>query len=224
MSLSIKAGKAVAFIGPTGAGKSTVIDIILGLLTPTAGEVLVDGQDIQRNMVGWQRQVGYVPQEIYLIDDTIRRNIAFGLPDEAIDESALSRAAKAAHVDEFVQTLPNGMDTVIGNMGIRLSGGQRQRIGIARALYINPGVLVLDEATSALDNETEREVISAINRLHGDRTIIMIAHRLTTVQGCDRLFLLEDGRVKDEGTFAELAARHRHLDLAAVAQRDPIAH
>ena len=211
VSLKIDVGAAVAFIGTSGAGKSTLIDIILGLLTPTSGKVHVDGRDIQQNLFAWQRQIGYIPQDIYLIDDSIRRNIAFGLPDDEINDLAVARAVQAAQIEGFVHSLPEGLDTLVGNRGIRLSGGQRQRIGIARALYHDPSVLVMDEATSALDDETERDVIEAIGRLRGDRTVIMIAHRLTTVRNCDRLYLLDAGSVKDQGSFEELAKRHVHL-------------
>ena len=211
VSLRIDVGEAVAFIGTSGAGKSTLIDLVLGLLTPTSGKICVDGKDIQSNLSSWQRQIGYIPQEIYLIDDTIRRNIAFGLPDDAIDETALLHAVEAAQLSGFVQELPAGLDTIVGNRVARLSGGQRQRIGIARALYHNPGVLVMDEATSALDNETERGVIEAIERLRGERTIIMVAHRLTTVKDCNRLYLFENGQLKDQGGFAELVQRNKHL-------------
>lgn len=211
VSLSIQAGEAVAFIGPSGAGKSTLVDVLLGLLVPEAGEVLVDGKDIHSDLASWQRQIGYVPQDIYLIDDTIRRNIAFGLPDEAIDEAAVARAVQAAQLDAFVNELPAGLNTLVGNRGTRLSGGQRQRIGIARALYHDPSVLVMDEATSALDNEMEHDVIRAINRLRAHRTIIMIAHRLTTISGCDRVFLVLNGAIADQGSYAELTLRHEDL-------------
>ena len=211
----MRSGKAVAFIGPSGAGKSTLVDVILGLLTPTRGEIDVDGHNIEEDLSSWQQQIGYIPQDIYLIDDSIARNIAFGLKDEDINGQALTRAAETAQLGSFLATLPKGLNTVVGNRGIRLSGGQRQRIGIARALYNEPRVLVMDEATNALDNETEREVVRAINQLRGDRTIIMIAHRLTTVIGCDRVYLLEAGKIKDAGSYVELARRHKHLRLRA---------
>ena len=211
ISLKISTGAAVAFIGTSGAGKSTLIDVILGLLSPTAGHVLVDGHNIQEDLPAWQQQIGYIAQDIYLLDDSIRRNIAFGLPDDQINDIALTRALQAAQMEEFVRSLPKGLDTLVGNRGIRLSGGQRQRIAIARALYHDPSVLVMDEATSALDNETEREIIEAIGRLRGDRSIIMIAHRLTTVKHCDTIFLLEAGTIRDHGSFGELAVRHANV-------------
>ena len=221
VSVRIRAGEAVGIIGPSGAGKSTLIDVILGLLTPTSGEVRVDGRKIEESISDWQRQIGYIPQDIYLIDASIRHNIAFGLPDDEIDDLAFERALGAAQLDAFVDTLPAGAETIVGDRGIRLSGGQRQRIGIARALYNNPEVLVMDEATSALDNETERAVVAAIWKLRGDRTIIIIAHRSSTVQGCDRLYLLEEGRVKDQDSFDELALRHKHLRLDLPAEERP---
>jgi ABC-type multidrug transport system fused ATPase/permease subunit len=211
VSLAIRRGESVGFVGASGSGKSTLMDILLGLLRPGAGEVLVDGVSIQANLRNWQNQIGYIPQSIFLTDDTLRRNVAFGLPDEQIDDAAVQRAIQAAQLEELVASLPDGLETIVGERGIRLSGGQRQRVGIARALYHGPGVLVMDEATSSLDNETEREVIEAVSRLRGGRTIVMIAHRLTTVAGCDRLYLLEAGKVKDQGSFEDLAARQEHL-------------
>jgi ATP-binding cassette subfamily C protein len=211
VSVEIRSGEAIGFIGPSGAGKSTLVDVILGLLTPTSGEVRVDGRRFEDNISYWQRQIGYIPQDIYLIDDSIRRNIAFGLPDDQVDEDAIDSAIRAAQLESFVASLPEGLETVVGDRGIRLSGGQRQRIGIARAVYHNPRVLVMDEATSALDGETEKAVVAAIGKLRGDRTIITVAHRLTTVQGCDRVYLLEDGKISDQGSFSNLMSRHEHL-------------
>lgn len=202
ISISIPRGDAVGFIGGSGAGKSTLVDVILGLLTPSEGAVTVDGVDIQTCLRGWQDQIGYVPQAIFLTDDTLRRNIAFGLPDVDIDEEAVWRALRAAQLESFVLELPQGLETVVGERGIRLSGGQRQRIGIARALYHNPSVLVLDEATSSLDAATERGVMDAVSAMHGDKTIIIVAHRLSTVERCDHLFRLEGGRVVEEGNAA----------------------
>ncbi len=208
VSLEVERGKAIAFVGPSGAGKTTIADMLLGLLEPQQGTVLVDGQDIFDSISAWQRNIGYIPQFIYLADDTMRRNIAFGLPDHKIDEEYLRRAVEQSQLQELVDRLPQGLDTVIGERGTRLSGGQRQRIGIARALYHNPQVLVMDEATSALDNITEQHIINAIESLRGERTIIMIAHRLTTVMNCDKLYVMEDGRITDEGTYADLLARN----------------
>jgi ABC-type multidrug transport system fused ATPase/permease subunit len=166
--------------------------------------VRVDGVDIQTNLRGWQDQIGYVPQSIFLTDDTLRRNVAFGLAPEKIDEAAIQSAIRAAQLEEFVASLPDGLDTVVGERGVRLSGGQRQRIGIARALYHDPPVLVLDEATSALDTLTEQGVMQAVNRLHGQKTILIVAHRLSTVASCDRLFRLEEGRMVAQGTYDDV--------------------
>ena len=195
VSLKIGVGEAVGIAGPTGAGKSTLVDIILGLLQPNRGVVRVDGRDISESLFAWQRQIGYVPQDIYLLDDTIRRNIAFGIADVEIDDKAIAKAIDAAQLTDFIDTLPHGLETTVGNRGVRLSGGQRQRIGIARALYHAPAVLVMDEATSALDNETEAAVIEAISRLRGKRTVVIIAHRLSTLSTCDRVLHLRDGRL-----------------------------
>lgn len=199
VSLAIPRGTSVGFIGGSGAGKSTLVDIILGLFTPDSGTIKVDGIDIQTNLRCWQDQIGYVPQSIFLTDDTLRRNVAFGLPNDQIDEAAVWRAILAAQLEQFVNDLPQGLDTLVGERGIRLSGGQRQRIGIARALYHDPQVLVLDEATSSLDTATEQDVMAAVRILQGDKTILIVAHRLSTVEHCDRLFRLEQGRVVEEG-------------------------
>ncbi len=208
ISMEILHGQAIAFVGHSGAGKTTIADVLLGLLEPQRGEILVDGKNILDSISAWQRNIGYIPQFIYLSDDTMRRNIAFGLPDDQIDEEGIRRAVEQAQLTEFVEQLPQGLDTVIGERGARLSGGQRQRIGIARALYHDPQVLVMDEATSALDNITEQHIITAIETLRGKRTIIMIAHRITTVMNCDTLYFMEDGRITDAGTYTELLARN----------------
>lgn len=204
ISLKIKQGEMVGFVGSSGAGKTTVIDIILGLLEPTQGDVKVDGQSIYQNPGAWQRQIGYIPQAMFLSDDTLRNNVAFGLAEDMIDETALRSAVKAAQLESFVAELPQGLHTMVGERGVRLSGGQRQRIGIARALYHNPSVLVMDEATAALDNQTEAGVMEAVQALSGEKTILIIAHRLSTVMNCDRLYLLEKGRVVATGTYNEL--------------------
>ena len=194
-SFEIRRGSSVAFVGQSGAGKTTMVDIILGLLTPQMGKITADGMDIEKNITVWQREIGYIPQTIYLSDDTIRNNIAFGIPEEEIDEEAVEAAVEGAQLSEFVESLPNGLDTCVGDRGVRLSGGQRQRIGIARALYHNPEILVLDEATSALDNDTEASVMEAIDNLKGEKTMIIIAHRLTTIKNVDHVFEVADGKV-----------------------------
>ncbi len=202
VSATIQAGTAVGILGTSGAGKSTLIDILLGLLTPTDGRVLVDGTDIRHDLAAWQRQIGYVPQNIYLLDDSIRRNIAFGLPDDKIDDSAVARAMQAAQIDAFVGSLPQGPETPVGHEGVRLSGGQRQRIAIARALYHDPSVLVMDEATNSLDDGTENDLMEAVRALQNKKTLIIVAHRLSTVDGCDQLFRLEAGRLVSECKMA----------------------
>ncbi len=207
VSLVVRRGEAVGFVGPSGAGKSTLVDVILGLFAPTAGSVLVDGQDIQQNLRNWQNQIGYVPQSIYLTDDTLRRNVAFGLGDENIDESSVRNAIRLAQLEAFVSSLPENLDTVVGERGVRLSGGQRQRIGIARALYHNPSILVLDEATSSLDTPTEHGVMQAVQALQGSKTVIIVAHRLSTVEYCDRLYRIQSSRLIEEGTFDEVVKR-----------------
>lgn len=218
MSIFVKRGESIGFIGSSGSGKSTLIDILLGLLTPDAGTVLLDGQDIEKNLRNWQNQIGYVSQSIFLTDDTLRRNVAFGLAEQEIDNAAVERAIRAAQLDEFVRELPEGVETVVGERGVRLSGGQRQRIGIARALYHDPAVLVLDEATSALDTATEIEVMQAVNALAGHKTIFIVAHRLSTVAHCDRLYRLSKGRIVEEGTPATmLSALSSGLDVKSTS-------
>lgn len=192
--LKINRGESIGFIGTSGAGKSTLVDIILGLIKPSSGSVEVDGKDIQQGLRSWQNQIGYVPQAIFLTDDTLRRNVAFGVADENIDEQAVVDAIKDAQLEQFIGSLPEGLATMVGERGVRLSGGQRQRIGIARALYHKPSVLVLDEATSALDTPTEFEVMRAVRALK-DKTVLIVAHRLSTVEHCDRLYRLESGEV-----------------------------
>jgi ABC-type multidrug transport system fused ATPase/permease subunit len=206
LSLAIKANTTIAFVGKTGSGKTTLIDIILGLLPVDSGVIFVDGTAIERsNLRAWQKNIGYVPQQIYLADDTVTRNIAFGVPDEEIDREAVIKAARIADIDGFVSgELDVGYETVLGENGVRLSGGQRQRIGIARALYHDPRVLVLDEATSALDGVTENVIMGAIHKLTHQKTIIIIAHRLTTIKECDSIYLLDQGKIAISGTYEEL--------------------
>jgi ABC-type multidrug transport system fused ATPase/permease subunit len=201
ISLEIKKGESIAFIGKSGAGKTTLVDIILGLLTPQSGDITVDGVSIYKDLRAWQNLVGYIPQSIFLLDDTVERNIAFGVPDHLIDHSRLEQSIAAAQLEELVAQLPNGIHTRVGERGVMLSGGQRQRIGIARALYHEREVLVLDEATSALDNETEKKVSEAIQSLSGKKTIIIIAHRLSTVESCSQIYLLSSGKIIDSGSF-----------------------
>lgn len=196
VSLEIEANTSVAFIGASGAGKTTLADIILGILEPQEGAVLIGEKDIRQNIDEWHSHIGYIPQVIYLIDDTIRANIAFGIDEECVDEVALKNAIKEAQLESFIAGLEEGENTIVGDRGVKLSGGQRQRIGIARALYSNPDILVLDEATSALDNETEKEVMEAIDSLHGTRTLIVIAHRLSTIKHCDYIYEIADGKAE----------------------------
>jgi ATP-binding cassette subfamily C protein len=204
INLSIKHGEAIALIGPSGAGKTTFVDIILGLLESTSGDIFVGDMGVKNHLKAWQKHIGYIPQSIFLGDFSIKQNIAWGIPDEEVDIESLTNALEAAQLREFVESLPDGINTEVGERGVRLSGGQRQRIGIARALYHNPDVLIMDEATSALDNETESFVIEAIEKLKGNRTIIMIAHRLSTVKNCDLIYDLRDGKVSRTGTYEEL--------------------
>lgn len=203
-SFTVKKGQTVAFIGTSGAGKSTMIDILLGLLTPQIGKIHADALNVYKNLPTWQKEIGYIPQVIYLSDDTIRNNVAFGIREEDIDEQAVIHALKQAQLYEYVDSLPDGLDTFVGDRGIRLSGGQRQRIGIARALYHNPEVLVLDEATSALDSDTEAAVMEAIDNFKGQKTILIIAHRLTTVRNADVIYEVCDGKVVERSKDAVL--------------------
>ena len=195
VSFVIKKNTSVAFVGPSGAGKTTLADIILGALSPLKGNIYADQEDIFENLPRWHRSIGYIPQTIYLMDDSVRNNIAFGIAKEEIDEAKIWKALEKAQLKDFVEGMERGLDTVIGESGIRLSGGQRQRIGIARALYNDPQVLVLDEATSALDNETEAAVMEAIESLAGNKTLIIIAHRLSTIKNCDVVYEVKDGSV-----------------------------
>ena len=206
ITLSVPANTSIGIVGATGSGKTTCLDILLGLLDPASGRLLVDGVPVTpENRRAWQANIGYVPQQIMLLDDSVLNNIAFGIPDEKIDREKAVRAAKLAHLHDFImEELPDGYQTPIGERGIRLSGGQRQRIGIARALYHEPSVLVLDEATSALDNITENVIMEALNTLSRQKTIIMVAHRLTTVRECDTIIVLDQGRISDRGTYASL--------------------
>ncbi len=217
INLTIKRDSAVAFVGPTGAGKTTLVDIILGLLPPQRGSLMVDGVQVEiANLTNWQSTIGYVPQHIYLSDDTVCRNIAFGIPDSEIDRACLEKAARVANIYDFIiEELPQGFDTLVGERGIRLSGGQRQRIGIARALYHDPSVLIFDEATSALDGITEKAVLQAMENAAKQKTLIIIAHRLTTVKNCDMVYLLDMGKIVGSGTYDQLLCSNEQFQAMA---------
>jgi HlyD family secretion protein len=205
LNLVIPAGRSVALVGPSGSGKSTAIDILLSLLDPTNGDILIDGKKLDSSMRrSWQNAIGYVPQHVYLQDATFLENIAFGIPADKVNMDRLKNAAQLAKLDQFIESRPNGYQTRIGERGVQLSGGQRQRIGIARALYNEASILVFDEATSALDGITENEIMDSINELVGERTIIMVAHRLSTVKSCHTIYLIDSGKVTSSGTYEEL--------------------
>ncbi len=221
LDLEIRRGECVAIVGASGAGKSTLVDLILGLLDPVTGRILVDGVPVVRRRRAWQREIGYVPQDPVLVDDTLRRNIAFGIADEEIDETAVMAAVRVAQLEDLVGTVPGGLDTIVGERGLRLSGGERQRVSMARALYRDPDVLVLDEATSALDPGTEREVARAIDRMRADKTLIVIAHRMSTVERCDRVVFLRHGRIAGEGSYEELC--RTSAEFRAMAAMEPTA-
>ena len=195
-TMEIPIGKSVGIVGTSGAGKTTVVDVLLGLLRPKAGEILLDGKDVMQNYSAWLSNIGYIPQMIFLIDESIKKNVAFGVKDEDIDEKRVWEALHEAQLDDYVRELPKGIDTEIGERGIRLSGGQRQRIGIARALYPDPEFLIFDEATSALDNETEKAIMESINSLQGKKTMVIIAHRLETIKKCDMVYRVKDKKIE----------------------------
>ncbi|MEM6451584.1 MAG: ABC transporter ATP-binding protein [Cyanobacteria bacterium P01_D01_bin.105] len=204
VSLNVKKGESIGIVGKSGAGKTTLVDVILGLLEPQSGDIQVDNVSVLQNIRHWQNMIGYIPQSIFLIDDTIERNIALGIPDEEIDREKLNKSIKAAQLADLLADLPDGGETMVGERGVRLSGGQRQRIGIARALYYERDILVLDEATSALDNETENLVSQAISALSGDKTMIIIAHRLTTLRHCNRIYGMAKGRITKVESYCEM--------------------
>jgi ATP-binding cassette, subfamily B, bacterial PglK len=204
ISLALRRGESIGLIGKSGAGKTTLVDVILGLLVPDSGEIKVDGVSVNENLRSWQNLIGYIPQSIFLTDDTIERNIAFGVTDDKIDRQRLHQAIQAAQLTELMKDLPDGLDTIVGERGVRLSGGQRQRVGIARALYHEREILVLDEATAALDNETESLVTEAIKSLSGKKTTIIIAHRLSTIEHCDRVYMLEKGQIIKSGSYHDV--------------------
>ncbi|HTW87001.1 MAG TPA: ABC transporter ATP-binding protein [Candidatus Binataceae bacterium] len=209
VSIVIPKGYWVALIGPTGAGKTTLADLILGLLTPTSGRILLDERNLQDNLAGWQRNIGYVPQTTYLIDDSVRRNVAYGVPEAEIDDERVWLALRTAQVDHLVRSLPGELDAIVGERGGRLSGGERQRLGIARALYGDPEVLVIDEGTSNLDPGTEAAIVEVVTGLRGKKTIIVIAHRPAFVRNCDCIFMLAQGRLRSSGRYSDLLAKDR---------------
>jgi ATP-binding cassette, subfamily B, bacterial PglK len=207
VSLEIPKGHWIAIIGPTGAGKTTLVDLILGLLVPSSGRILVDGRGLHDNVAGWQRNIGYLPQTVYMIDASVRRNVAFGVPEDEIDDGRVWQALRAAQVDHLVRSLPGELNAPVGEHGDRLSGGERQRLGIARALYSDPEVLVIDEATANLDPRTEAAIVDAIGKLRGKKTIIVITHRPAFVRNCDYVYMLAEGRIRNSGGYLDLLAR-----------------
>ena len=202
--LKINRGESIAFVGSTGAGKTTIADLIMGLIEPVKGEILIDGQSINGNISSWQNKIGYVPQSVYLLDNTIKENIAFAINKKDINEERIFEVLKIVQLTDYVNCLPDGLDTRVGERGARLSGGQKQRINIARALYHDPDLLVFDEATAALDNVTERDVVDSIDALKNKKTIIIIAHRLSTVRNCDCIYFMKEGEIVNYGTYEEL--------------------
>ena len=206
VSMVIPQNSTVAFVGASGAGKSTLLDVLLGLLEPTRGSVLCGGRSIQDDLAGWYAGLGVVPQEVFLSNDTLAANVAFGVARHDIDHDRVAEVLRMAQLESVVAELPDGLETIVGERGVRLSGGQRQRLGLARALYRQPRLLVLDEATSALDNQTEHEIAKTLGALHGSLTIVIVAHRLSTVRDADRIVFMSGGRVSSEGTFAEVRA------------------
>ena len=217
LSMTIPANSVIGVVGPSGAGKSTLIDIFLGLIEPQEGQLIIDHTIINdQNRRSWQNSIGFVAQSIFLSEGTIAENIAFGISNDQIDLDQVHKVIKLAHLDEFIKTLNNGVDTKVGERGVQLSGGQRQRIGIARALYHKAEVIVFDEATSSLDGVTEKMIMDAIHDFSGKKTIILIAHRLRTVQKCDKIFFINNGTVADQGTYQELLENNEHFKNMAM--------
>jgi HlyD family secretion protein len=210
INLEIPVNNVIGIVGSSGSGKSTLIDILLGLISPDEGKILIDGKEINsHNIKHWQNLIGFVPQSIFLADSTIKENIAFGLPEDEIDDQQVANAIDMSHLREFVDSLHNGINTVVGERGVQLSGGQRQRIGIARALYQNASVLILDEATSSLDGISEMLIMNAINDFFGKKTIVIIAHRLSTIKNCNTIYILENGKILDSGTYDQLKEQNQ---------------
>jgi ATP-binding cassette, subfamily B, bacterial PglK len=220
INLKINRGESVAFVGSTGAGKTTIVDLIMGLIEPVKGNILVDGLSINKHISSWQKKIGYVPQSVYLLDSTIKENIAFALDNEVINDERILEVLNMAQLNDMVHNLPDGLDTRVGERGVRLSGGQRQRVNIARALYHNPEIIVFDEATAALDNVTEQEIVNSIDALKHKKTVIVIAHRLSTVYNVDRIYFMKDGEIVNEGTYDELM--HGDIDFKKFSEGNPI--
>jgi ABC-type multidrug transport system fused ATPase/permease subunit len=206
VSFAVRAGESVGIIGPTGSGKSTLLDVVLGFLAPDAGSIEVDGVPLAACRQAWQRSIGYVPQDVYLVDDSLRANVALGWLGDDIDDEAVEEAIRLAHLDDLVRELPAGLETAVGERGVRLSGGQRQRLGLARALYVRPTVLILDEATSNLDTATEQRIVATLDELRNGLTTIVVTHRISTVRDCDRIIYLERGAIRASGSFEDLTA------------------
>ena len=207
ITLQIRSGESVGLVGPSGAGKTTLVDVLLGLLEPQAGSITFNGLSLQEGLLEWHSQAAYLPQQVFLIDNTLKRNVALGMQDDMIDETRIHQAINQAMLSELLEQLPYGIETILGERGIRLSGGQRQRVALARAFYHRRSVLVMDEATSALDDSTEKEIVEEIKRLKGQKTMIVIAHRLSTVQHCDRIYRLEQGKIVEEGSPQQVLKR-----------------
>jgi ABC-type bacteriocin/lantibiotic exporter with double-glycine peptidase domain len=205
MNIEIQKNSSIGLVGSTGSGKTTFVDLLLGLIKQDEGKIIVDGVELNdSNMASWQKRIGYVPQEIFLYDDSIKKNIAFGIPDESVDSSKLEKAINNSQLDQFIESLPNGANTIVGERGVKLSGGQRQRIGIARALYNDPEILFMDEATSSLDGKTEDVIMESINHLSSQLTLFLVAHRVTTLRECDQIYFLENGKIIESGSYTYL--------------------
>jgi ABC-type bacteriocin/lantibiotic exporter with double-glycine peptidase domain len=209
ISLNIKKGHRIGIIGKSGAGKSTLVDLILGLIKPVSGKILIDNKNFEENLIKWQRLIGYVPQDIFLLDDSIKNNIAFGLDKKDINDEKVYECIDLANLTEFINKLPNKENTIVGNRGIKVSGGQKQRIGIARALYNDPKILILDEATSSLDINNETEILGEIFKMSSDKTLIIITHRHNSIFDCDKVYLIDNGKIIDSGSYADIEKRQK---------------
>jgi ABC-type multidrug transport system fused ATPase/permease subunit len=216
LGLSIQKGETVGVVGGSGSGKTTLIDLLLGLLVPKSGHILRDSIDIHEDLRSWQQHIGYVQQSVFLLDASIRENIGFGIAKDEIDNQRVNEVIKLVKLDAWIETLKDGIDSVVGERGVMISGGQRQRIGLGRALYHNPDMLVLDEATSALDNLTEQQIMEDIYNMKGSRTLIIIAHRLDTIRRCDRIIVLDKGQIVGDGSYEELVADNKHFQMISL--------